>query len=210
MPRKQCKIADDESSGDGSSSTDVDDISGVKLSYFHIIGLNETKIYLLLLFMYNIHLIVFFWKGLPKNESSNQRFCMISKFKKANARYHMTKFTRNLKETELQTAYKFNFDHPKYLIFYNEQEKNAYGNPKAYRILTKGVAKQLFAEGQGNEPSATWTRYQMAVTKHKDTERKSSSMFAYLDASDPVVQFQKYLDDDENIVDEVPFFALSF
>ncbi|OWF45961.1 amine oxidase [copper-containing] [Mizuhopecten yessoensis] len=51
-----------------------------------------------------------------------------------NAKYHMTNYSRNVKDTELAGAYKFNFETPKYLLFYNEQEKNAYGNPKAYRI----------------------------------------------------------------------------
>ncbi|OWF45963.1 amine oxidase [copper-containing] [Mizuhopecten yessoensis] len=119
-----------------------------------------------------------------------------------NAKYHMTNYSRNVKATELVGAYKFNFDAPKYPLFYNEQEKNAYGNPKAYRIVNRGMVKQLFTEGEGNEPAASWARYQVAVTKYKESERRSSSAYAYMDSSDPVVRFQNFIDDDESIVDE--------
>ncbi|XP_069138608.1 putative amine oxidase [copper-containing] [Argopecten irradians] len=121
---------------------------------------------------------------------------------KQNARYHMTKFTREVKATERDGAYKFNFETPKYLLFYNEQEKNAFGNPKAYRLVNKGMVKQLFSQGEGNEPAASWSRYQVAVTKYKESERRSSSGYAYSDSSDPVVQFQSFIDDDESIQDE--------
>ncbi|XP_060064118.1 putative amine oxidase [copper-containing] [Ylistrum balloti] len=119
-----------------------------------------------------------------------------------NAHYHMINYTREVKETEQTGAYKFDFETPKYLLFYNEQEKNAYGNPKAYRILNKGMVKQLFAEGEGNEPAASWARYQLAVTQYKESERRSSSAYSYMDSSDPVVQFQHFIDDDESIKDE--------
>ncbi|XP_060064123.1 putative amine oxidase [copper-containing] [Ylistrum balloti] len=119
-----------------------------------------------------------------------------------NAHYHMINYTREVKETEQTGAYKFDFETPKYLLFYNEQEKNAYGNPKAYRILNKGMVKQLFAEGEGNEPAASWARYQLAVTQYKESERRSSSAYSYMDSSDPVVQFQHFIDDDEPIKDE--------
>ncbi|OWF45959.1 amine oxidase [copper-containing] [Mizuhopecten yessoensis] len=122
---------------------------------------------------------------------------------KENDKYHMTKYTRDVKDTELAGAYKFNFETPKYLLFYNEQEKNAYGNPKAYRIVNRGMVKQLFAEGEGNEPAASWARYQVAVTKYQESERRSSSAYAYMDSSDPVVQFQNFIDKYESIVDEV-------
>ncbi|XP_033749428.1 putative amine oxidase [copper-containing] [Pecten maximus] len=121
---------------------------------------------------------------------------------KPNAEYHMTTYSRDVKDTEQAGAYKFNFETPKYLLFYSEQEKNAYGNPKAYRLVNKGMVKQLFSEGEGNEPAASWSRYQVAVTQYKESERRSSSAYAYSDSSDPVVQFQSFIDDDESIKDE--------
>ncbi|XP_069138612.1 putative amine oxidase [copper-containing] isoform X1 [Argopecten irradians] len=118
-----------------------------------------------------------------------------------NAQYHMTNYSRQVKQTEEDGAYKFNFQAPKYLLFYNEQEKNAYGNPKAYRLVNNGMVKQLFAENEGNEPAASWARYQVAVTQYKESERRSSSAYAYMDSSDPVVQFQSFINN-ESIVDK--------
>ena len=51
----------------------------------------------------------------------------------------------------------------------------------------------------------SWARYQVAVTKYKEDEPRSSSMYAIWDGENPVVNFQDFIDDDENIADEVHF-----
>ena len=63
----------------------------------------------------------------------------------------------------------------------------------------------MIPEGEGQEPSVSWARYQMAVTKYKEEEKRSSSMSAIWDGAEPVVNFQKFIDDNENIVDVVRF-----
>lgn len=123
--------------------------------------------------------------------------------KVADQKYHQTKFSHNLKKTELEAAYKYNFDSPKYLTFYNNKSTNKFGVPKSYRLLSRGMTKSLLKQGEGNEPSASWSRYQMAVTRRKKEERFSSSQFAGLDTTNPVVRFQDFLQDDESILDEV-------
>ncbi|XP_071156029.1 putative amine oxidase [copper-containing] [Mytilus edulis] len=112
------------------------------------------------------------------------------------------KFNTSVKKTEKDAAYRFNFDAPKYLVMYNEQMKDNYGNVKSYRILNKGMTYQLLPRGYGNEPIASWARYQMAVTKYNDSERTSSSVYGSLDIKEPVVDFQKYIDDNDSILDE--------
>lgn len=114
--------------------------------------------------------------------------------------YLQNKVKKNLRRNELDAALQYNFTAPKYLLFYSEKDKNKYGNPKAYRILLKGMSKELIPEGSGL--SGNWKRYQLAVTKYKDTERHSSSLFATYGSEDPVVNFQDFLDDNESIVDE--------
>ncbi|XP_064609557.1 putative amine oxidase [copper-containing] [Liolophura sinensis] len=116
--------------------------------------------------------------------------------------YHQIMFNRTLKSTELEAAYTFNFDAPKYLIFHNENSTDKYGNPRAYRISLLGMSKQTLPIGRGAEPSISWSRYQMAVTKRHEHEQSSSSMYAVFDALDPVVNFQDFLDDNETIVDQ--------
>lgn len=61
----------------------------------------------------------------------------------------------------------------------------------------------MVAEGTGAEPSISWARYQVAVTKYKESEKHSSSMYASYDGEDPVVDFQSFIEDDEVIEDEV-------
>ncbi|XP_033750465.1 putative amine oxidase [copper-containing] [Pecten maximus] len=117
-------------------------------------------------------------------------------------KYHQTKFSHNVKRDELSAAYKYDFNSPKYLTFYNNRSTNKYGIHKSYRMLLRGMSKSLVAEGYGNEPSMSWSRYQMAVTRRKETEAFSSSKYTALDTAEPVVKFQDFLDDNESIIDE--------
>ena len=53
---------------------------------------------------------------------------------KPNSTYSQGKVLHQVVQSELDAAYKFNFT-PKYHIFYNQNDKNVYGNPKAYMYL---------------------------------------------------------------------------
>jgi len=44
---------------------------------------------------------------------------------------------------------------------------------------------------------------QVVMTKRKDDEETSSTLYNAMDHRDPVLDFQKYVDDDENITDQV-------
>ncbi|KAL5004820.1 hypothetical protein ScPMuIL_018276 [Solemya velum] len=116
--------------------------------------------------------------------------------------HSQTNFVSSLKRTEAESTYKFNFSTPRYLLFTNDKTKSKYGNTRGYRLLTSGIAKQMAAEGLGNEPTISWARYQVAVTRQKDDERESSSIYGSWDAHDPVVRFQNFIDDDEDIIDQ--------
>lgn len=122
--------------------------------------------------------------------------------REVNATYSQGYIETDIKRTEKDAAYKFNFGHPKYHIFYNNAKKDKYGNPMAYRLIHNGMVKQVIPEGHNKEPAISWARYQHAVTKHKDTEAHSSSMYSMFDTDNQVVNFQGYIDDNESIVDE--------
>ncbi|XP_062589035.1 putative amine oxidase [copper-containing] isoform X1 [Saccostrea cucullata] len=119
-----------------------------------------------------------------------------------NAKIVQGQFQVSEKRTESEAAYKFNFDTPKYHLFYSNLKSNKFNVPRSYRLLSRGMSKQLLPEGEGNEPAMAWMRYQMAVTKRKENERICSSIYSGLDAKSPVVNFDDFLKDDENIVDE--------
>ena len=162
----------------------------------------------------NIHQHLFNFKVDLDIKGTSNRFTtadvetedIVNKFStNPNARLIQHKFTTNLKTTELEAVYKYNFETPKYLLVYSEEDRNINGhqNAKCYRIINKGMSKQMLPKGSGNEPSISWARYQVAMTRFKDMETTSSSVYATLDAEDPVVHFQNFLDDDESIVDKV-------
>ena len=67
---------------------------------------------------------------------------------------------------------------------------------------------QMIPEGEGQEPSVSWARYQMAVTKYKEDEKRSSSMYAIWDGAEPVVNFQNFINDNEAIDDVVRFICI--
>lgn len=58
---------------------------------------------------------------------------------------------------------------------------------------------------KGVEPSVSWARHQIAVTKYKETEKRSSSMYAIWDSDNgnPVVNFNSYIEDNEVLTDQV-------
>ncbi|XP_053405612.1 putative amine oxidase [copper-containing] [Mercenaria mercenaria] len=121
---------------------------------------------------------------------------------KDQAKYAQTKMVRHLVQSEKEAAMKYNFDKPKYLTFYNNSVLSSAGVPRAYRLYTRGISKQMVEEGTGQEPSISWARYQVAVTKYKEDETRSSSIYASYDAENPVVNFQSFIDDNETITDE--------
>ncbi|XP_055876865.1 putative amine oxidase [copper-containing] [Biomphalaria glabrata] len=110
-------------------------------------------------------------------------------------------FIKDDKRTEKEALYNFDFQHPKNLLFY-KNDPTPLGHTPAYRLIHKGMTKSIIEEDTGFEPSVSWGRHQMAVTKQKDDEISSSSMFAMWDAKDPVVNFTKFWEDNENIVDQ--------
>ncbi|XP_071106934.1 putative amine oxidase [copper-containing] [Haliotis cracherodii] len=119
-----------------------------------------------------------------------------------NSKHTQLYFSKHIKQTEKEATFRYDFEKPQYLLFSNADKTDQYGNQNSYRMMLHGMTKQNLPSWDGFESSVTWSRYQMAVTKHRDEEETSSSMFAMWDARDPVVNFQNYIDDDENIVDE--------
>ena len=95
---------------------------------------------------------------------------------------------RSVKKTELEAAYKFNFDHPKYLNFFSDVQKNRMGVKKGYRIQLDSMLKQLYPEDWMITPMLSWSLYQMAVTKYKENEPQSSSIYNQNAPTDPQVR----------------------
>lgn len=119
-------------------------------------------------------------------------------------------YDRNIRRTEKDAAYKYNFDTPKYLLMSNIGKHTPQNVRRSYRIKPSGMSKLLLPENYGFSRSISWARYQVAITKQKDWEESSSSIFTMWDAKKPVVNFQSYIDDDDDIVNEVRLLAVIF
>ncbi|CAC5412331.1 AOC1 [Mytilus coruscus] len=117
-----------------------------------------------------------------------------------NATIVQNQFMKRLKKTEFEGAYKFDFNFPKYLTFVNNNVKDKFGNSAGYRLVNEGMIKNTRPPNDGNNPAASWSQYQVAVTKYKDSEPTSSNMFAH--SNNPVFNFQEFIDDNESIVDQ--------
>ena len=116
---------------------------------------------------------------------------------------HQTRIERHLKTSEQDSLFNYNFDTPKVHVFSNKDHISKTGNVRGYRVEITRMSKQQHSRGYGFEPAIPWARQQMAVTRYRPEEERSSSMFTMWDSRSPVVNFEKYIDDDDNIVDEV-------
>nr|KAG5703724.1 hypothetical protein BaRGS_023013 [Batillaria attramentaria] len=146
----------------------------------------------------SVHHHLFHFKFLsPRSASSTSP---VGKMEQISYKHHVRK-------TEQDAVYHYNFDHPKYHIFYNNQVgeievKNKFGNERAYRLEGRGYSKQILPTAHAAVRSRKWMEYQMAVTSRKEEESKSSSIFSMYDGEDPTVDFEQFLKDDENILDQ--------
>ncbi|XP_046342809.1 amiloride-sensitive amine oxidase [copper-containing]-like [Haliotis rufescens] len=111
------------------------------------------------------------------------------------------KFTKRDKQTEKDAILEYDFDKPGYSIIYNANAKNNWGVSRGYRIQHNAMTKFVL-DGVDVTQAAGWSKYQMAVTRFQDVEETSSSIYAQNDPFDPVVDFRRFLDNDEPIVDE--------
>ncbi|XP_026858802.2 amiloride-sensitive amine oxidase [copper-containing] [Electrophorus electricus] len=104
--------------------------------------------------------------------------------------------------TERSAAFRFGKKFPRYLHFYNPNEKNKWGHQKGYRIQFNSHANSVLPRGWREENGIPWSRYPLAVTVHKDSEATSSSIYTQNDPWEPVVSFEDYIRNNENIVNQ--------
>nr|XP_014348122.1 PREDICTED: amiloride-sensitive amine oxidase [copper-containing] [Latimeria chalumnae] len=109
---------------------------------------------------------------------------------------------RTRREREQDASFPFRKPLPKYLIFYNPNKENKWSNKRGYRIQFNSHADQVLPKGWKEEKGITWGRYHVAVTCHKEKEITSSSIYTQNDPWKPVVYFEDYLRDNQNIINQ--------
>ncbi|XP_008156997.2 amiloride-sensitive amine oxidase [copper-containing] [Eptesicus fuscus] len=102
---------------------------------------------------------------------------------------------------ERQAAFRFGRTLPKYLLFTSPKE-NRWGHQRSYRLQIHSMAEQVLPPGWQEERAITWARYPLAVTKYRESELCSSSIYNQNDPWDPPVVFEEFLRNNENIEEE--------
>lgn len=107
------------------------------------------------------------------------------------------KVVRSILETEKQGAFELNAKTPRYIHFASNTT-NKWGHPRSYRLQMVSFAGDFLPEESPVEKAMGWARYKLAVTKRKDEEAESSSIYNQNDPWSPTVTFSKFIDN-ENI-----------
>lgn len=107
----------------------------------------------------------------------------------------------NQLRTEKEAALRYDTKTPRYLHIASKKT-NRWGNQRSYRLQVYSFAGDHLPESQAEERGMSWARYKVAITKHKDLERTSSSLYSQNNIWTPAVDFSKYIEDNESIEDE--------
>lgn len=109
-------------------------------------------------------------------------------------------FEKNIQQNELDAGPgQLKNPKPKYDIILNEAATSKYKSERAYRILNSGVTPFILQESEATK-AANWAKYPLAVTRYHDFEDTSSSIYAQNDPWDPLLDFDKFIENNDSIV----------
>ncbi|XP_055489519.1 amiloride-sensitive amine oxidase [copper-containing] [Leucoraja erinacea] len=103
---------------------------------------------------------------------------------------------------ERSATFTFHKSLPRYLLVYSPGQQNKWGHHRAYRIQLLSQAGLALPRDGREEEGLTWARYPVAVTRFRENESSSSSIFLQNDIWEPDVRFQDFLCNNENITDQ--------
>ncbi|CDQ84803.1 primary amine oxidase, liver isozyme [Oncorhynchus mykiss] len=101
-------------------------------------------------------------------------------------------------KTEKEAALRYDTKTPRYLHIASNRT-NRWGHQRSYRLQVVSFTGDSLPETEPEEKSMSWARYKVAITKHKDSEQTSSSLYSQNNMWTPAVDFSKYIEDDESI-----------
>ncbi|TKS92318.1 Membrane primary amine oxidase [Collichthys lucidus] len=104
-------------------------------------------------------------------------------------------------KTEQEAALRYGTKTPRYLHIASNKT-NKWGHQRSYRLQVFSFTGDHLPESEPEERSMSWARYKVAITKYKDSELTSSSLYSQNNIWSPAVDFSKYIADDESIEDE--------
>ncbi|XP_014430383.2 amine oxidase [copper-containing] 3 isoform X1 [Pelodiscus sinensis] len=113
---------------------------------------------------------------------------------------HRPRLTKTVLDTEDKAVFPLHSKMPRYIHFATNLE-NKWGHQRGYRIQIVSFAGDHLPEASSMERSISWGRYKLAVTKRKEEEPTSSSIYNQNDPWTPTVAFADFINN-ETIVNE--------
>ncbi|NWS78198.1 AOC3 oxidase, partial [Crotophaga sulcirostris] len=98
-------------------------------------------------------------------------------------------------ENEDKAAFPLNARMPRYVSFASSKT-NKWGHPRSYRIQIISFAGQHLPVSSPMERSISWGRYQLAVTRRKEEEPTSTSVYNQNDPWTPTVAFADFINNE--------------
>ncbi|XP_029877176.1 membrane primary amine oxidase-like isoform X3 [Aquila chrysaetos chrysaetos] len=110
------------------------------------------------------------------------------------------RLTKKVLDTEDQAAFRLQSKTPRY-IYFAATSKNKWGHQRGYRIQITSFAGDHVPEASSMERAISWARYQLAVTRRKEEEPTSTSIYNQNDPWTPTVAFADFINN-ETITNE--------
>ncbi|XP_032567422.1 membrane primary amine oxidase-like isoform X2 [Chiroxiphia lanceolata] len=110
------------------------------------------------------------------------------------------RLTKKVLDTEDQAAFRLQSKMPRY-IYFAANSKNKWGHQRGYRIQITSFAGDHIPEASSMERAISWARYQLAVTRRKEEEPTSTSIYNQNDPWTPTVAFADFINN-ETITNE--------
>ncbi|XP_066483845.1 amine oxidase [copper-containing] 3-like [Tiliqua scincoides] len=110
------------------------------------------------------------------------------------------KLVKKVLDTEDKAAFRIHDDMPRY-VYFAAQSKNKWGHNRGYRIQSISFSGDHLPETDPMERAISWGRYKLAVTKRKEEEPFSTSIYNQNDPWTPSVAFADFINN-ESIVNE--------
>lgn len=109
-------------------------------------------------------------------------------------------------ETDSAELKNIDFDKPTFYNVYSDNE-NTFGSKRGYLIQPQSAVKQLLPEDDFITTMAPWSVYPLVITKYKETELRSSSLYNQNSPTQPVVDFESFFQDVNDRITNVDLVA---
>lgn len=110
------------------------------------------------------------------------------------------RLTQMRRETDTEIK-NIDFNKPTFYNVYSS-DKNKFGVKRGYLVQPVSAVKQILPEDYYLTNMAPWSIYPLVITRYKETERKSSSLYNQNSPTRPIVNFQEFFRTENDAIDD--------